>query len=323
MRGRDLVGLLVVCSFVVGACKSHEDASERDHKGRSSARVGDPPPTTTATTATGTGRFSRDSSAVEVGAYTYRWTGTIRESTGKAPAVGKTCTLMSNVWSTSATTINHDMLKVICDGQTLYDDQARMSGQAQWEMRLGENTAFETSTYTYELTIHDIGVRTGDRNQLTASTKDNELIVFRDISPTFRVTVLLDATKPTRHGKPIFETEIPPFANIVTRQATLATSSGPLPFTGKTCVLVIAPGSSRHNCRVRLTCAANIVFGTNTSGYEDCKLDATGVPTGFVDLDPTSVDHDPEMTVDLGHNSMLLSDVLPNGSTYSATFTLL
>jgi hypothetical protein len=307
----------VLMGLGVVAFGCHEEhGRERDRKNR--FKTEDPSTPVAATTSSKVN--IRDATAVEVGAQTYAWTGVIRESTGTAPAVGKTCVLTTHVWSTSNTTINHDMLTVACEGRTLYDDHASFGGQQQWELRLRETPAFEPSTFAYSLTANDIGTRTGDRNQLTASTRDGEIVVFRDIAPTFRVKIATSGDGPVRRGKPIFENDIPPFTESVSRKAKLTSSTGTLPFGAKECELLIVPGSKGHNCRARVKCASQVIFGLRTTGFEDCTLDAAGRPVAFTDKDPTSVDKDPALTVDLTANTASLSDDTPTN--YSATFAL-
>ncbi len=311
----------VIAVLLLASCH-HHDKSERDTKGRSGAVIG----ATTATAATTTvdAGLPRDPTSVELGSLSLTWIGKIRESTGKAPPIGTVCTLTTHARSASPDTVAHDQLSVQCGTQTLYDEHATYTGQQAWDYRLWENPVADVvSVFWYQLAASDVGVRTGDRNQFTVSTKDKELVVFRDIAPTFRVKIDIDRNSASRSGKPIFEKTIPPFAAVVTSKATLTSSKGTLPFTGKTCELRISPGWRDSNCQVRLECNKKLVYPAtnNVGGWNHCAL-TNSMPVSFADTKPTPKDTDPALSVDLTAKTMVLADELPNGSTYNATFTL-
>jgi hypothetical protein len=312
----------VIVALLLVSCRNH-DKSDRDTKGRSSAVIGGNTSTATAGTPLAEAGIPRDPASVELGSLWLTWTGKIRESTGKAPPVGTSCTLNAHARSATPDTVGQDQLNVMCGIQMLYDEHATYTGQQAWEYLLTETpVADQVSVYAYRLHASDVGVRTGDRNQLTVSTKEKELIVFRDIAPTFRVKIDVDPSTPPRAGKPIFEKNIPPFDVVVKSTATLTSSKGTLPFTGKTCELRISPGWRDSNCQVRLECNKKLVYGVgNVGGWNYCAL-ANSVPVSFSDTKPTTKDNDPELTVDLNAKTAVFADELANGSTYSATFTL-
>ena len=302
------------------ACRSHEhDKGERDTKERSTAIV-------TGSTIVDAGVVEaghvRDPALVENGPVTLAWTGTIKQSTGKAPPVGTSCTMSVDFTVTEEFQPRKRHIAIACGSTSLYDSAASMSGTTHTEFSLGEDqVAGKIAVFDYRLKASDVGTRTGERNQMTVSTKDRELIVFREIAPTFRVTINLASTAPRREGKPVWESEIPPFRQVVTVKATMNSSTGTLPFTGKTCDVVFSPGTATHNCRVQVTCGGKLVFGIGTSGYESCFM-RDDLPFRVIDSEPTPVDHDPILSVDTSDKTMSLSDKLDNGTTYSATFHL-
>jgi hypothetical protein len=113
-----------------------------------------------------------------------------------------------------------------------------------------------------------------------------------------------------------------PYFPDVTRTAVVKTKVGAVPFTTKTCDLIITPsGLTDLACRVRLLCGGAIVFGIGETGYEPCEM-ADGALTGMTDSKPTPVDKDPKLTVDLAAATATLGDVLPNGQTYTVSFHL-
>src|SRR5258706_5310043 len=107
------VWLLLFC--VACRQKTH---GERDTKERSTTTIA---ATVASTTTTLTpAKPKRDSNVVETTEVALAWTGTIRESTGKAPPVGTTCTLTTPFRVTDANIWSHAFV-VTCGTQKLYD----------------------------------------------------------------------------------------------------------------------------------------------------------------------------------------------------------
>jgi hypothetical protein len=316
------LGALMLLTVILAGCRSHHEADkgERDTKGRSAAVVrGDVIRDAGAEAEAG---HVRDPALVENGPVTLAWTGVVKQSTGKAPAVGTSCTMTADVTVTAEYQPRKRHVVVACGTSSLYDSNASMGGVGQTDFRLFENpVGGKIGVFDYKLKASDVGTRTGDRNQMTVSTSDRELIVYREISPTFRVTINLATAAPQREGKPLWESEIPPFRQVVTVKATMDSSTGTLPFTGKTCDVVFSPGTATHNCRVQVTCGGKLVFGLGTSGFESCFM-RDDIPFRIIDAEPTPVDSDPILTVDTSDKTMALSDKLANGATYSAQFHL-
>ena len=300
----------LVFVLLLGAC--HRDhRGERDRKHTDDDEVDEPEKAAT-----------RNEDVVETAKVSLTWAGTITESKGKAPGVSTPCTLQVRVRSTSNDAVNHDQMSVTCGGKTLYDESATVNGQSHTEWTMTENTVpGEVSVFAYTLKASDLGTRAGDRSQMTVSTKDRELIVFRENAPTFRVKVDIASRTEPRRGRPLFEEDSPPFPSVSRSTLTLTTSSGKLPFEGKSCDLVISPGWTKFNCNVQMTCAGKMVFGVNGTGFEKCTL-AGGKPVALIDSEPTSKDADPELTLDSNAHTVTLADVYDDGTTYSATFTV-
>jgi hypothetical protein len=306
---------------VVVACHHDKssDKGERDTKGRATAVVTSSPIRDAGVEAEA--GHVRDPALVENGPVTLTWTGVVKQSTGKAPAAGTSCTMSVDFTVNWEYQPRQRHIVVACGSTSLYDSSASMGGSGQTDFRLSEGIVDgKISVFDYHLKASDVGTRTGDRNQMTVSTKDRELIVFREIAPTFRVTINVAATA-RREGKPIWESEIPSFRQLVTAKATMDSSTGTLPFSGKTCDVVFSPTSyAEHNCRVQVTCGGKLVFGIGTSGYESCFM-RDDLPYSITDNDPTPVDHDPILSVDTIAKTMSMSDKADGGATtYTSTF---
>jgi len=136
------------------------------------------------------------------------------------------------------------------------------------------------------------------------------------------VTINIPTGEVRREGKPLWESDIPPFRQIVTAKATMDTSSGTLPFTGKTCDVVFSPGHDTHNCRVQVTCGGKLIYGVRHSGFDSCFM-RDDLPFRVIDEKPTPVNSDPILSVDTIDKTMSMSDKNDAGTTtYSATFHL-
>lgn len=262
---------------------------------------------------------------VETGPLTFVWHGRVHSETGEKPlGPGTPCTLTQVlVHGSKRDAVSTQLLTFQCEGHTLYDSSAAMAGMASTSGTLDElPVAGELHTYQYTTKYDDTGARTGDRNQITVSTRDGVVEAFRDNPPTFRVKATIDEFTAPRQGKPLFDDNMPGFNDVVRRVATATSRSGPVPFAGSRCELAISPAGSRaDNCRVLLTCSGKPVFGGGTVGFEKCTMSA-GEPVSVVDSLPTPKDKDPELSVNLSAGTATLGDTLPDGARYTVSFTL-
>jgi hypothetical protein len=294
--------------LAIASCH-HPATTERDRKERAET-VGDP--------------TIRDQTAVETNPVTLTWPGTVKTSTGKAPAVGTPCIMATTLKSTNADEISHDAWTVSCGGKKLYDEADEVRGTSHTDYVITEHTTFgEPSTFGYSLKASDVGTRAGARSQITVSTTDHELIVYRETAPTFRVVIDVVAMTGTRHGKPLFEDDIPPFPNVIHEKATLTSSTGVLPWKSKTCDLAVSPGWKTYSCYVHIACdAPSLAFGGSSgNGAESCAM-KNGRPATVADVEPTGKDGDPRLSFDLDAKTMTLGDDNDDGTTYSASFKL-
>ena len=287
-------------------CSCHEHTSERDRKERAEA-LGDE---------------TRDQTQVHTVPVTLTWTGAIKTSTGKAPLVGTPCIMATTLESTGPDSLKHDQWTVSCGGTKVFDETDAVNGTSHTDYTITEHVAFgEVSAFSYSLKATDIGPRAGARSQITVSTSDSELIVFREIAPTFRITIDIAKNTEVRRGKPLFEVDIPPFNTIIHKKAKRATNTGVLPFRGDVCDLAISPGWSKYPCMVHVQCGDVLAFGGN-GGNEKCVLQ-NGAPVSLADIEATPVDGDPLLSFDLAKNTATLADnAADGGAIYWTVFTL-
>ena len=205
----------------------------------------------------------------------------------------------------------------------LYDSSASWSGMSNSSSSLDElPVAGEVRVFEYTLKEEDIGPRSGERNQITLDTHEGFVEAFRDTPPSFRVKATIDRFSPRRSGRPLFDEDIPAFADVVRRVAKVTSRSGPVPFGGSTCDLSLSPAATTgENCRALLTCGGKVLFGGGTVGFEKCVMEG-GEPVSLVDPYPTPKDHDPELRLDLSAGTATLGDTLPGGAEYSVSFAL-
>jgi len=265
------------------------------------------------------------SADVERNPITIIWHARVRAATGDKPlAPGTPCTLTQVVVHGDRPNSNSTKLLTFeCQGRMLYDSAVQLEGMASESDELDEEPVpGELLAFQYATKQQDIGTRSGDRNQITASTRDDFVEAFRDTPPTFHVKATVELLSAARKGKPLRDFDAPNFPDVLRRTATVTSRVGAVPFAVKTCDLAISPAGSRdENCRVLLTCGGKVVFGGGTVGWEKCAMDH-GEPVSLVDPYPTPKDHDPELSVDLASATATLGDTLPSGAQYTVGFSL-
>jgi serine/threonine protein kinase len=259
---------------------------------------------------------------IETRLVTITWTGHIDSSTGSAPPVRSPCTLTV---TTELIGKDREQKRTTFEskGEVLYDSK-ELGGTYNRSFSLDEQLTGEdvVATYRYYLRMSDVGARTPPGAQISLSTPKTEADVWRDTSSPFRIHAVLDKQSSMREGKPLRPDTQPLFDEVALRIARVKSKTGIAPFTTETCALRLAPArSGQLNCRVRLWCGNNVVYGAGTSGYDQCTIAAREV-TGFVDPNPTPKDGDPELAVDLAAGTATLGDTSKTGAKYTVSFTL-
>jgi hypothetical protein len=263
---------------------------------------------------------------LETNPVTLVWHAHVRAATGDRPiAVGTSCTLTEVVaHGAKRDSVDTKLLTFECGGKMLYDSSVPLEGMANMSSAFEEvAVAGQVNAFQYEVKEEDVGTRSGDRNQIVLNTHDGFVEAFRDMPPDFHVKATVDKLTAIRHGKPIVESSVPSFSDVVRRTAKVTSRSGAVPFSGNTCDLAISPAGAaeKNNCRVLLTCGGKVVFGAGTGGFEKCTMQ-NGEPESLVDPYPTPKDTDPELSVDLDAATATLGDTLPGGGQYTVSFAL-
>jgi hypothetical protein len=76
---------------------------------------------------------------------------------------------------------------------------------------------------------------------------------------------------------------------------------------GASCTITIDPSDGADSCRVNVTCGGSTLYGGGTQGYGHCSGDATGA-IAMRDGNPTSVDGDPMLDLDVGRHEVVITD---------------
>jgi serine/threonine protein kinase len=259
---------------------------------------------------------------IETGPVTVTWTGHIDSSTGSAPPVHSPCTLTV---TTELIGKDREQKRTTFEskGEVLYDSK-QLGGTYNRSFYLDEQLTGEdvVATYRYYLRMSDVGARIPPGAQISVTTPKTEADVWRDTSSPFRIHAVLDKQSSMREGKPLRRDTQPLFDGVALRVARVKSKTGIVPFTTQTCALRLAPArSGQLNCRVRLECGKDVVYGAGSGGYNQCTI-ATREVTGFVDPNPTPKDGDPELAVDLAAGTATLGDTSKTGAKYTVSFTL-
>jgi len=263
---------------------------------------------------------------LEPGPFTLTWNGKVKSSMDPEPRAGSPCTITGTFSSKPLGNAHCDQLVLQCAGKVYYDSKKKLEGMSMYKFHLGEEpVAGEVRAFRYGMTYSDLGARHGERAQITLDSYHEMLEAFRDELPSYRVKVTMDMLSPIRRGRPVLARTVPPFEEVVTKTAKVASKTGTPPFFTNTCTLVISPAlAAKTTCRVTLTCGGKVVYGAGTTGFAECQLanGATGAPVSFVDPYPTPNGGDPELQANLEAKTAVLSDTTAAGATYSVSFTL-
>jgi hypothetical protein len=77
---------------------------------------------------------------------------------------------------------------------------------------------------------------------------------------------------------------------------------------GTRCDVWVTPTAHpEFNCRVEVRCGDTVVYGKPGAGYNHCAVEH-GAPVRAHDVDPSSVDHDARLEMDLAVRSVVVSD---------------
>ena len=108
----------------------------------------------------------------------------------------------------------------------------------------------------------------------------------------------------------------------VVRSGSVASVNGDarLPI-GSECSVTVVPARLKPgiNCKVSVQCDGQTIYGEGESGYALCEVE-DGTLVNAVDRDPTDVDSDPSLTLDLAAGRVSVSDI--GVSSYAVTIDL-
>lgn len=97
-----------------------------------------------------------------------------------------------------------------------------------------------------------------------------------------------------------------------TFQGVVTEAYGPAPaYVGTPCTVTTEPSSGTYNCRIRVTCGGQMLYGSGSSGYNQCQIRATigSMPTMEIhDRGPSYSDGDPLLDAYLPAGPVSISD---------------
>ncbi len=104
-----------------------------------------------------------------------------------------------------------------------------------------------------------------------------------------------------------------PVGEPVVHEAVVVRSTGSAPAAeGDACeVEVTRVEGAYFNCRVRVSCRGEVLYGLPGAGYNTCRMDGEAIRTA-VDPNGTRRDGDPKLSLDLARGEVVVSDRDPD-----------
>ncbi len=98
------------------------------------------------------------------------------------------------------------------------------------------------------------------------------------------------------------------FTQAIERPARVLETNDPRVAVGDACTVRVAPVSMlEFNCHVDVVCGGNVLYGALPTGYAHCDVDQGRALRAF-DADPTALDGDAAITVDLTSQRVFMED---------------
>lgn len=253
--------------------------------------------------------------------FVIEWRGTAQAVQGGQVRRASKCSLQVAIHGVDSDgDARRESVKVSCADQVLYDSRTPLNGMAMMSSELFE-LPDPKGGWAYEFHYSDTGARSG-RTQLTVDPASQEVTVFSEQAPTFRVQIRLNQSRSVvREGLPLFET--PRTVMPLNLSLSVETQEGPAPIDeGAKCQLNSVfekRTSTAAICKTTLSCGKQTLYGGKSTGYGPCRLKGEQV-FAFTDSEPSFSDKDPAFSFDLDESTFLLSDT-PDAELYTVKFT--
>jgi protein kinase-like protein len=238
-----------------------------------------------------------------------QWNGVVASVHGSGPRRGAPCALRAEVGRGSER-IEVKALRLNCAGLMLYNSADELGGASSLSYSVSEIAlARKPGSFRYALRYDDRGPRAGKRTQIVVDTGAREATVSKDSAPALNVLVRIEERslphrgslgEPAREGALRAPAGGGSFEGAVERGVRVSSVRGlPSVKPGDVCTLRIEPERGPHNCRARVTCGDEVLYGGgDEGGRNDCVLRG-GKPVAFLDKDMSAVDGDGRAEFDL------------------------
>lgn len=273
--------------------------------------VADPAPT-----GAGEARASPSASAAASPSRTLElaWPARVRRAEGASLAVGATCTVRARI-AIGGGEASGAAVDVLCGDDAVYRSSA-IPAYLRPAFRLDEQPGPREGSFRYALTYADQTSDTDEHPRLRLETIARVATVERAGSPTFRVSLAVDELSEPADGEPIDRrARGAPFREPLVYHGRVVASDAPDAgiAVGAPCVVALRPAyeAREWNCRARVECAGEVLYGTGASGFARCASDA-GAPLSASDPSDSTRDGDPELDLDLRAGSVRVRDRGPS-----------
>lgn len=237
------------------------------------------------------------------------WKAVVTRAQGAAmPGPGAACVVSAELRGDGKSASVRD-LEVRCGDKILHRSTDKFNGMSSTGSDVTEADGKAPGTFQYGLSYVDQGARTG-RSQISLDTDAKTLVVWSD-APVFRVELRVEPLTAPRTGPPLIEPKnrVEKIRETVVRTGTIQQLEGtPGLAKGAVCTVDVSPASGKgYNCRVRVRCGGRLIYGDGNSGFNECTIQ-NGRGEKVNDDRPSSVDHDPTLSLDLSEDTALVTD---------------
>lgn len=249
------------------------------------------------------------------------WKARVVKSTGLPYAAGTPCTVRGTLAS-DGTSGERPGVSIACAGKVLYDSAHSLSGMANMSYEVEEVPGETAGAFRYALRYEDQGPRTGERTQASVASFERTATAWKETAPAYRVELALEELSEPSVGAALFvanDGAPVPFRKLVRRRGTVSAATGTgLVRAGDACDVELRPAFGKDRCRAWVQCAGTTLYGAGGGGFAECSIEGDG-PFAAKDGVPSSKDQDPVLELALGHQTLTVSDDLPNAWSVNVT----
>jgi hypothetical protein len=240
------------------------------------------------------------------------WPARVLRTEGSPLGQGAECSLRARV-ELGAVGGSRASVEIGCGGGAIYRSSA-IPAYLRPAWRLDEQPGPRVGSFRYALVYQDRDSDADDHPRLRVDTIARIATIEQRGAPPSRVTLSVDELSDAVDGDPVeaadrdravaFRTPLAVRGRVVSSHAADAGIA-----IGAPCIVALRPAydTPDWNCRARVECGGEVLYGTGASGFARCDSDAGSAVRATDPLDSTR-DRDPVLDVDLAAGRARVTD---------------